>query len=133
TPTPTPSPTPTPTPTPMLGNYSATSIPLSGDDTVIPDTTPSNVTSINVSTSSDFKGRLEGYPATGIVRVTDAHPAGTYTVTVRAFGSGGASATKTFRLTTTTPATCIPVSFAATTLGFTNNIPDVVAIGDFNG
>ena len=38
-------------------------------------------TSINVSASTDFKGKLEGDPVTGLVRVTNAHPAGTYTVT----------------------------------------------------
>ena len=94
------------------GNYPDTSVPLSTDTTVTPDAAPTNTTSINVSTSTDFKGKLEGDPATGVVRVTDAHPAGTYTVTVTAFDSGGATATKTFTLTVTTPATCTPVSFA---------------------
>ena len=78
-------PTPTSTPTPTLGNYPDTSIPLSTDTTVTPDATPTNTTSINVSTSTNFKGKLEGYPTTGVVRVTDAHPAGTYTVIVKAF------------------------------------------------
>ena len=80
---PTPSPTATPTPTatgtpppPILDNYPNTSIPLSTDTTVTPDAAPTNTTSINVSTSTNFKGKLEGDPATGVVRVTDAHPAG---------------------------------------------------------
>ena len=97
---------------PGLGNYPDTSIPLSTDTTVTPDAAPTNTTSINVSTSTNFKGRLEGYPTTGVVRVTDAHPAGTYTVTVTAFERWRAT-TKTFTLTVTTPATCNPVSFAA--------------------
>src|SRR6266513_3300668 len=100
---------------PTLCNYPDTSIPLSTDTTVTPDATPINTTSINVSTSTNFNGTLEGDLATGVVRVTDAHPAGTYTVTVTAFDSGGASATKAFTLTVTTPATCTPVSFAAAT------------------
>ena len=87
--TPTATPTPTATVPPTLGNYPDTSIPLSTDTTVTPDAAPTNTTSINVSTSTDFKGKLEGDPATGVVRVTDAHPAGTYTVTVTAFNSGG--------------------------------------------
>ena len=57
-----------------------------------------NTTSINVSTSTDFNGTLAGDPTTGVVRVTDAHPAGTYTVTVKAFDSGGATTT-TFQCT----------------------------------
>jgi hypothetical protein len=99
--------------TPVLGNYPDTSLALSTDTTDTPDASPMNTERINVSTSTDFKGTLEGNPVTGVVRVTDAHPAGAYTVTVRAFDSGGASATKTFTLTVTTPATCVPVRFAA--------------------
>ena len=98
---------------PVQGNYPNTSVPLSTDTTVTPDAAPTNTASINVSASTDFKGKLEGDPVTGLVRVTNAHPAGTYTVTVTAFDSGGATAAKTFTLTVTTPATCNPVSFAA--------------------
>ena len=101
--------------TPILGNYPDTTLALSTDTTVTPDAPPTNTTSINVSTSTDFNGTLAGDPTTGVVRVTDAHPAGTYTVTVTAFDSGGATATKTFTLTVTTPVTCNPVSFAAAT------------------
>ena len=93
---------------PTLGNYPDTSLPLSTDTTVTPDAPPTNTTSINVSTSTNFNGTLAGDPTTGVVRVTDAHPAGTYTVTVTAFDSGGATATKTFTLTVTTPVTCTP-------------------------
>ena len=117
---------------PILGNYPNTSLPLSTDTTVLPDAAPTNTTSMNVSTSTNFKGSLEGYPATGIVRVTDAHPAGAYTVTVRAFDSGGASAIKTFMLTVTTPATCTPIRFAATNFAVGSN-PLTVLVGDFNG
>jgi len=119
--------------TPVLGNYPNTSLLLSTDTTVTPDAAPTNTTSINVSTSTNFKGTLEGNPATGVVRVTDAHPAGTYTVTVRAFESGGASTTKTFTLIVTTPVTCNPVSFAAAANFGAVNAPLSVAVGDFNG
>src|SRR5438067_9547560 len=117
---------------PILGNYPNTSLSLSGDSTVTPDSAPTNTTSINVSTSTAFKGKLEGYPATGIVRVTDAHPAGTYRVAVRAFDSGGASVTRTFMLRVRTPATCNPVHFAAATNVPAGNGPYASAVGDFN-
>jgi hypothetical protein len=52
-----------------LGNYPNTTAPLSGNATVTPDAAPSNTASINVSTSTNFKGRLEGNPGTGVVRV----------------------------------------------------------------
>src|SRR5438874_11676720 len=118
---------------PILGNYPKTSVSLSRDRTIAPDSPPTNTTSINVSTSTPFKGKLEGYPATGIVRVTDAHPAGTYRVTVRAFDSGGASVTKTLMLRVRTPATCNPVHFAAATNIPAGNGPYASAVGDFNG
>ena len=86
--------------TPTLGNYPDTSVRLSGDTTVTPDAAPTNTTSINVSTNTNFKGTFAASPTTGVVTVTDAHPAGTYTVTVTAFGPGGTT-TKTFTLTVT--------------------------------
>ena len=96
-----------------LGNYPNTAVQLGANATVTPDAAPTNTTSINVSTSTNFKGRLEGNPVNGVVRVTDAHPAGTYPVTVTAFDNGGVATTATFTLTVTTPATCNPVTFAA--------------------
>src|SRR2546423_2252835 len=118
---------------PILGNYPKTSVSLSGDKTITPDSPPTTTTNINVSTSTAFKGKLEGYPATGIVRVTDAYPAGTYRVAVRAFDSGGASVTKTFMLKVRTPATCNPVHFAAATNLPAGNGPYASAVGDFDG
>src|ERR1051325_6196516 len=118
---------------PILGNYPRTSVSLSGDTTVMPNSAPTNTTSINVATSTAFKGKLEGYPATGIVRVTDAHPAGTYTVTVKAFDSAGASVSKAFVLKVRTPVTCNPVHFATATNVPAGNGPYASAVGDFNG
>ena len=118
---------------PVLGNYPDTSLLLSTDTTVTPDMAPTNTTSINVSTSTNFKGTLEGNPTSGVVRVTDAHPAGMYTVTVRAFDSGGASTTRTFTLIVTTPVTCAPVSFAPAANLSAGSGPLSVGVGDFNG
>src|SRR5438876_10678842 len=69
---------------PTLGNYPDTSLPLSTDTTVSPDAAPTHTRRIDVSTSTNFTGTLEGDPTTGVVRVTDAYAAGTYKVTVRA-------------------------------------------------
>ena len=117
--------------TPVLGNYPNKSMPLSTDTTVVPDAAPMNTTSMNVSTSTGFKGKLEADPATGVVRVTDAHPAGTYTVTVRAFGDN-TSVTKTFTLTVTTPVTCDPLSFAPAANFPAGTLPLSVTVGDFD-
>ena len=118
--------------TPTLGNYPNTSLPLSADTLVTPDVAPTNAASMNVSASTSFKGKLEGNPVTGVVRVTDAHPAGTYTVTVRAFDAGGLNVTRTFMLTVTTPLTCNPLTFAAAA-PLPANSGGAVAVGDFNG
>jgi hypothetical protein len=119
-------------PPPTVGNYGNTSVQLSGNATITPDAAPTNTTSINVSTSTNFKGNLESDPTTGVVRVTDAHPAGTYTITVTALGPGG-STTKTFTLTVATPATCNPLNFGTATNFAVGISPRSVAVGDFNG
>src|SRR5436190_5633237 len=117
---------------PTLGNYSNASISLSANTTVASDAAPTNATRINVSTNASFKGSLEGDPATGTVRLTNAHPDGTYTVTVRAFDSGGLSTTKTFTLTVMTPSTC-GVSWATPAPAFSvDSETQAVAVGDFN-
>jgi hypothetical protein len=117
--------------TPTLGNYPNTSIPLSGDTTVTPDAAPANATSINVSTNSNFNGTFAASLTTGVVTVTDAHPAGTYTVTVMAFGPGGTT-TKTFTLTVTNG--CMGTgSFTNAADVNTGFGPQSIAIGDFNG
>ena len=119
---------------PTLGNYPDTSLPLSTDTIVISDAAALlNATSVNVSTSTDFNGKLEGNPTSGVIRVTNAHPEGTYTVTVKAFDRSGATATKTFALTVTTPVTCNPFGFAVATNFSASFYPESVAVGDFNG
>jgi len=128
-----PSPTPTSSANPTLGNYANTSMPLSSDTTVIPDAAPTLSARMIISASTSFKGKLEGDPVTGAVRVTNAHPAGTYGVRVTSYESGGASTTKFFSLTVSAPAECDPVSFA-TAVNYGVGIgPRMAAVGDFNG
>jgi hypothetical protein len=119
--------------TPILGNYPNTVVALSTDTTITPDAAPSGATSINVATSTNFKGKLEAYPMTGVVRVTNAHPAGAYTVTMRAFDTSGASVTRGFTLSVSTPATCNPASFATAVNFGGGDGPYAMAVGDFNG
>jgi FG-GAP-like repeat len=117
---------------PILGNYPDTSVPLSTDTTVSPSAAPTNTSRITVSTTTDFQGTFAAETQTGVVRVTNAHPAGLYPVTVVAFDSAGATATKTFTLTVTTPVTCLPVNFAKATNYATASVPMSIAVGDFN-
>src|SRR5439155_1554118 len=72
-------------------------------------------------------------PADGMVRVTDAHPAGVYLVTITGFDNGDPTAMTTFTLRVTTPPnTCNPVDFTAPADFATGANPRSVAIGDFN-
>jgi len=122
--------------TPTLGNYPDRSLLLGGGTMISPDSAPVNCTSINVSTSTSFKGGLEGDPVSGAVRVTNANPAGTYTVTVRAFDAGGAETTRTFTLTVTTPSTCGQIGFTTPPhpiVGVYGGYGESIAVGDFNG
>lgn len=72
---------------------------------VTPDVAPTGATSINASTDSDFKGVLTADPITGVVRITNVHPAGSYTITVKAFNGGGMTST-TFTLTVISGTLC---------------------------
>ena len=81
---------------PTLGNYSDAFIATAGGNaTVLPDAAPTGDASVSVYTTTDFKGLLTVNQNTGAVTITNAHPAGTYAVTVDA----GFGITKTFTLT----------------------------------
>ncbi len=125
-------------PPPTLGTYPAANLGLSGNTTVTPSAAPLGTTRMRVTAPTSFIGELTADPATGVVRITNAHlakiPAGAYTVTVRAFGPGGITTT-TFNLTVT-PTACVGTSgFAspATPQVTVGTSPRSVAIGDFNG
>lgn len=128
----TPTATPTSATTPTLGNYPDTSIPASADTTVTPDAAPGLSTRMSVSTTTNFKGKLEADPATGTVRVTNAHPAGIYGVRITSFDSGGASVTKTFSLTVTTPVACGSAALSPAVNVGVGTSPRATAAGDFN-
>jgi hypothetical protein len=104
---------------------------LSADTTVTPAASPTNVSNIEVNAPAPFKGRLEADPVSGIVRVTNAHPAGSYVVTVTAF-DGDATSNTAFTLTVLTPSTCNPVTFANPNQFTAGSAPNAVAVGDFN-
>ena len=121
---------------PTIGVFANTSLGLSGNTTVAPDLGPTGATSISVIAPPAFNGTLSADTATGVVRVMDAHPAGTYPVTVAAFGLGGTVST-TFNLTVTDGTSCggaTSFSFqpAATVAIGTGTFPRGLAVGDLN-
>jgi hypothetical protein len=116
---------------PTLGNYPNTTVAVGANTIVTPDAAPTSTTSINVSTNSNFKGTFVANPTTGVIRITNVHPAGTYLVTVKAFDAMGMT-TRTFTLTVVSGTLCTPVQFTnAADVGIGGS-PRSVAIGDFN-
>ncbi|MBL0052226.1 MAG: VCBS repeat-containing protein [Bacteroidetes bacterium] len=82
-------------------------------------------------TNTNFTGVLSVNPVTGVVTITDAKQAGTYTVTVKAFNNFG-SDTSNFTLTVTNPI-CSQAKFTSGTNNtFYDTNPYDMAVGDFN-
>ncbi|MBI1763003.1 MAG: hypothetical protein HYR56_16370, partial [Acidobacteria bacterium] len=124
---------------PTLGNYPNAAVTASANTTVTPNAAPADNGSIMGITAaaagsmqSPFTGVLTVNPATGVVTITDAKPAGTYTVTVTALDNCGTSSTKTFTLTVTNPSACATPGFTGTTNVSVGSQPLSVAVGDFN-
>lgn len=95
-------------PLPTLGNYPAAgTINVGTGTTVMPNAPPSQSPTISSITASapGFTGSFSVNPVTGVVTVSNAAPAGNYTVTVKATDLCGAMATKTFSLTVNGPPT----------------------------
>jgi len=113
-----------------LGNYSNLTISNAGGNAIItPSAVPSATSRTTATTSSDFKGDLDVNPTTGIVDIVNAHPAGTYTIKVNAYGSGYAS--KTFTLTVNANA-CSYGNFSNNSTVGLQTTPRSIVIADFN-
>ena len=115
------------------GSYPNKTIGLSGNTTVAPAVAPTNTARMTVSTTSDFKGTLSADPTTGVVRITNAHPAGTYTINVKNFDSDDSSGTAMFTLTVETQACNTAPTFNFAPDASTSGRASSIATGDFNG
>jgi hypothetical protein len=115
------------------GSYPNKTIGLSGNISVAPAVAPTNTAQMTVSTTSNFKGILTGDPTTGVVRVTNAHPAGTYTINVKNFDNDSSSGTAAFTLTVETQACNATPSFNFAPDASTGSRASSLAVGDFNG
>jgi hypothetical protein len=113
-----------------LGTYPNATVIAGQNTTVTPSVAPTNTTSIVAYTNTNFTGILSVNPATGVVTVTNAKPAGTYTITVKAFGAG--TTTINFTLTITNP-DCSQGIFTKNSNVDVGETPASITIGDFNG
>lgn len=115
---------------PVLPGYPASSVVSGGNVSILPAAIPVNVSGITAHTSLNFKGGISVDPLTGIVSVVNAHPAGTYTITVKA--TGVVTVATSFILTVTNNI-CSPGIFNNTATPGAGLNPGAVVAGDFNG
>ena len=116
-----------------LGNYPNTTVALSANTTVVPNAAPTATTSVTATTSTAFRGTFSADPVTGVLRITNAYPAGVYTVRVWAYGPTGPSV-KSFRLTVQGGAPCAYTTIFRNAPDFSvNRFALSMALGDFNG
>ena len=112
-----------------LGAYPNT-VMISGQNaTVFPSIPPTGTDYLFAYTNTNFSGMLSVNPITGVVSVTNPLTAGTFYVTVKAFGQNTTS--QNFTLTVNNPV-CSDAEFSdnGNLAGFYN--PQDIAIGDFN-
>ncbi|MEK7414822.1 MAG: putative Ig domain-containing protein, partial [Planctomycetota bacterium] len=104
--------------------------------TVTPNAAPTDNGSVISLTASapGFSGTLVGNPATGAITITNANPAGNYTVTVTATDNCGAQATTTFSLAVNA-ANALPTISGATISrqkGSPASTSQIATVGDAN-
>ncbi|MBL8123027.1 MAG: choice-of-anchor D domain-containing protein [Blastocatellia bacterium] len=117
---------------PVLGNYPNSMVGLSGNTTVTPSVPLIYAEQAYAWTSPSFQGQLAVDPATGNVNITNARPAGTYTVNVRA--QNGSSYDSTSFTLTVMADECINTSWFVNTANVdVGSNPQNLAVGDFNG
>jgi hypothetical protein len=88
---------------PAVGNYPNSTVVTGGTLTITPDVPPTdNNTVVSVTataTPNSFTGTFTGNTSSGGVTVTNANPAGSYTITVTLTDNCGATTTRSFMLT----------------------------------
>jgi hypothetical protein len=87
---------------PVLGTWPDTVLATGAGADVTPSAPPSDngtVTSLTAATTAGFTGSLSGNPATGVITIANAGPAGAWPVTVTATDNCAATTTRNFTLT----------------------------------
>jgi hypothetical protein len=93
---------------PTVGAYPNSNTTVHGSTTVTPGAAPADhgsVVSVTAGASAGFTGNLSGEASSGIITVSNAAPAGVYTITVTVTDNCGATAQQTFALTVNNPPT----------------------------
>ncbi|GEM_PF-1984241 len=109
--------TTTPNSPPSVGDYANTSVGVGGSVDVTPDAgTADNgfVQNIAASASAGFTGTITPFSGSGKVSISNAAPAGVYTITVTVTDNCNATTVKTFTLTVNNPPMITPVAVTRT-------------------
>jgi hypothetical protein len=113
-----------------IGNDLSTSVVTGQNSAITPNVAPASATALVGYTNTDFKGLIAVHPTTGVINITNAHPAGVYSVIVKASDQGCAFATLV--LTVNKPH-CNQKQFINMPTITVDNGPQFVGVGDFNG
>lgn len=100
---------------PSLGTYPASRVSLGGSINVIPSAGPSETLGSLSASAPGFSGILTANKGSGMIVISNAGPAGNYTVTITATDDCGASSSKTFALTVLGQMATITVNTTADT------------------
>jgi hypothetical protein len=120
----------------ILGTYPNTTLQAGKSTTVVPSAAPTATTSIFAKGNNGFVGTLSVHPTTGVVSISAPTIPGIYIITIKAYGSG--TATASFTLTVSNPTTSlgnlggtyeIPVGSGPS---FTDGNPISSIVGDYN-
>ena len=115
---------------PTLPTYpAATVVTAGGNTTILPSFAPTTLAGNFAYTAPNFKGLLQVNQQTGVITVTNAYPAGIYTVTIKA--NGFATATTSFILTVNKNI-CSQGNMAIGANQPTAAAPKAIAVADFN-
>ena len=125
-------------PPPTLGTYPYTYTFEGRNITVTPSAVPTGAIRFTGKATRHFKGNIEVDPTSGIVRVTNARPAGFHSVTLTATASDGATSLASFTLAVLAEKGCAPfatTNFTGTATfptGPATNTPQYGVVADFN-
>lgn len=124
-------------PAPTLGSYPDSTAFEGANTTVTPSSAPTGAQRFTASTSADFQGLITVDPSSGVVRITNARPAGVYTVNLTATAIGGLTSTASFALTVISEKGCSPFANSNLTGSFSGSTgasttPQLGSVADFN-
>jgi hypothetical protein len=121
----------------ILGEYPVTTVYAGGNAVINPIAAPVGVVKTVATVSPSFKGVLTVDPANGVLRVTNAQPAGSFVITVRGFNAAGSPSQPKFLTLNVLRQGCS--NFAASNFNTaagspfaTTGFPNTPTIFDFN-